>query len=100
MTIRTSTNGQVELVNHMNRVVKKQSFPKLEQVVQGEGFFVVQQKGGWIEVYDQNFNLLSSEVFLNVKRVHAAQDITICYESGWREIYCKEFNMKSMNFIA
>ncbi len=75
-------------------------FTEADILVSGKDFIVVCKNEGWIEVYDDEYNLISSEVFLGFKSVEADELITITLKNGWSEVYDKWFNMQSIKFCG
>ncbi|MDN5202624.1 hypothetical protein QQ008_14645 [Fulvivirgaceae bacterium BMA10] len=100
MKLKITEDGWVEICDEVNQVTNLHRFDGLEGVIEGENFIVVRLKGGWLEVYDPQFNLICHEVFLNLKEVLADDDIVVMYENGWKEVYDNHFNMKSIQYLG
>lgn len=63
-------------------------------IVLGDKFIVAQRKNGIIEVYDNNFNLLSTNHFTNVEKVNANSRVLLIRKNGTVDFYDKWLNFE------
>ncbi len=82
------------------RSINFHRFTEADNIVSGIDFIVICKNEGWIEVYDNEYNLISTEVFLNFKALEADEFITVTLKNGWSETYDKWFNMQSIKFCG
>ncbi|MDN5212017.1 hypothetical protein QQ020_08140 [Fulvivirgaceae bacterium BMA12] len=100
MELRSTKNGWVEVFDEDKQSINFHRFTDACAMEIGEDFVVVCKNGGWIEVYDTALNLISSEVFLNIKEIKAEKFITVTLKNGWSEVYDKWFNMQSVKYCG
>ncbi|MCG8320139.1 MAG: hypothetical protein MI921_11595 [Cytophagales bacterium] len=100
MELRATKNRWAEIFSKEQQTTKLQRFADAYAMETGDDFVVVCKNGGWIEVYDTDLKLISTEVFLNVKEVSAGKYITVILKNGWSEVYDKWFNMQSVKYCG
>ncbi|MCG8322876.1 MAG: hypothetical protein MI921_25465 [Cytophagales bacterium] len=61
-------------------------------IVLGDKFIVAHKKTGIIEVYDKDFNLLSTNHFTNVEKVNANSRVLLIRKNGTVDFYDKWLN--------
>ncbi len=76
-----NTNG----IKNMNDII---------DVVLGDQFIVAHKKNGVIEVYDNGFNLISSNNFTNVEKVNANSRVLLIRKNGTVDFYDKWLNFE------
>lgn len=95
-----ANNDWDQKIDQDQKSINFHRFTDADSIVTGDDFIVICNKGGWVEVYDKEYNLMSTEVFLNLKSVDADQYITVTLKNGWSEVYDKWFNMKSVKYCG
>ena len=100
MELGATENERIGMFKAVKHLTNLQGFVDACAIEAGEGFVVVCKNGGWIEVYDADLKLISTEVFLNLKEVSAGKFITITLKNGWCEVYDKWFNMQSIKYCG
>ena len=63
-------------------------------IVLGDKFLVAHKKNGVIEVYDNDFNLLSSNQFTNVEKVNANSRVLLIRKNGTVDFFDKWLNFE------
>ncbi|MDN5201087.1 hypothetical protein QQ008_06935 [Fulvivirgaceae bacterium BMA10] len=61
-------------------------------IVLGDRFIVAQRSNGVIDVYDEDFKLLSSGVFSHIEKVNANSRVLIIRKNGSVDFYDKWLN--------
>ena len=100
MELRATKNVWSQNQDDSNQKINLQGFVNAYAIETGDDFVVVCKNGGWVEVYDMELKLISTEVFLNIKEVKAGKCITITLRNGWSEVYDKWFNMQSIKYCG
>lgn len=98
MELGATENGRIGIHKAVKHLANLQEFVDACAIETGDGFVVVCKNGGWVEVYDADLKLISTEVFLNLKEVRAGKFITVTLKNGWSEVYDKWFNMQSVKY--
>lgn len=63
-------------------------------IVLGDKFIVAHKQNGVIEVYDNNFNLISANNFTNVEKVNANSRVLLIRKNGTVDFFDKWLNFK------
>ena len=61
-------------------------------IVLGDKFIVAHKKNGIIEVYDNDFHILSSNHFTNVEKINANSRVLLIRKNGTVDFYDKWLN--------
>jgi hypothetical protein len=84
----------------MNTLNKLKDINEIVDIVLGDEFIVAQKNDGLIEVFDAEFNLLSSNTFTNIDKINANRRVIIIRKDGIVDFYDKWLNYEFSRKIA